>query len=356
METLLRKYWDGTITAHEKDILLRYLSEVENDYSSIGMEKFSFVTKEDNKTIHDEEKYEKLLALLHEKIGSQDQKSKLQKRNGGNKLWFWAAACILFIMGFVFFFPKDHNAYYKRNIVSKTMAVTDIVKANDKDSSIHFELVDGTLVELAAHSVVKYTSEYNKSKRDILLESGSARFEVAKNPHKPFSVTAKGIVTTALGTSFSVNISRKQKTSIKLFHGKISVQRSLLNGKPAPIIYLFPGESIEFNAANNILVKGKIEDNQLRTESPIVAGDSVRNVNVANLKLVFYKESIVSCLKKIGLLYKTKMIYSSKDLEGLWFTGSFEKNATIDEVLKTICSVNDLSYSIENEKIIIQSN
>ncbi|MFK3777668.1 FecR family protein [Agrobacterium sp. NPDC089420] len=63
-------------------------------------------------------------------------------------------------------------------------------------------LADGSTVELSTSSAISV--DFTPQRRQITLLSGEAFFQVAPDPSRPFSVNAEELVTTALGTAFSV--------------------------------------------------------------------------------------------------------------------------------------------------------
>ena len=84
-------------------------------------------------------------------------------------------------------------------------------------------LADGSIVWVNAGSLLIYPSEFTADTRTIYL-SGEARFQVAKNPDKPFIVGTNHLDIQALGTVFSVcAYPNSQTTSTTLEEGSILV-------------------------------------------------------------------------------------------------------------------------------------
>lgn len=65
-------------------------------------------------------------------------------------------------------------------------------------------LEDGSVVTLDARSRIRV--DYEQNERLLELEQGQARFDVAKNPTRPFRVRARDQTVIALGTQFNVEI------------------------------------------------------------------------------------------------------------------------------------------------------
>lgn len=81
-------------------------------------------------------------------------------------------------------------------------------------------LSDGSKVSLDAATVVKV--RYTGETRRLWLERGRAKFEVARNPLRPFSVAAADEVVVATGTAFSVELVQRQ-VRVVLYEGHVMV-------------------------------------------------------------------------------------------------------------------------------------
>lgn len=65
-------------------------------------------------------------------------------------------------------------------------------------------LIDGSRITMDASSEV--TVRYSADARTLVLVKGQARFDVAHDPQRPFTVTADGRKVVATGTAFDVNV------------------------------------------------------------------------------------------------------------------------------------------------------
>lgn len=81
-------------------------------------------------------------------------------------------------------------------------------------------LDDGSKVTLNADSRVRV--DYTEETRGLTLVQGQALFEVAKNPDRPFIVTAGARRITALGTQFDVRMD-ESLLQVTLLEGRVSV-------------------------------------------------------------------------------------------------------------------------------------
>lgn len=83
-----------------------------------------------------------------------------------------------------------------------------------------FALPDGSALSLDAATQVKF--DYSNERRRVILAHGRAKFDVARDPLRPFTVEAGGNVVVATGTSFSVELV-EQEVHIILYEGHVEV-------------------------------------------------------------------------------------------------------------------------------------
>lgn len=127
-------------------------------------------------------------------------------------------------------------------------------------------LPDGSVVELnaGAEIAVNYTPE----RRSIELKRGEALFQVAKNPVRPFVVTANHLSVTAVGTAFTVK-NAATGVGVVVTEGRVAVDRidTVASGpdKAAPL-YLDAGSQVEVPVTLDAAVQpvgGRISAEQL---------------------------------------------------------------------------------------------
>jgi len=109
------------------------------------------------------------------------------------------------------------------------------------------QLQDGSTARLASDS--KLAIAFGASRRLLILEKGSARFDV-HHESRPFIVMAGGGSVTARGTMFDVTLTKPGQVEVRLIRGVIDVQlpRPRLD-RTAPVRRLVAGESIAFVVA-----------------------------------------------------------------------------------------------------------
>ena len=93
-------------------------------------------------------------------------------------------------------------------------------------------LSDGSRISLDASTIVEFA--YSRDKRRLWLRQGRAKFDVAKDPLRPFSVSAADKMVVATGTSFSVECIENQ-VRVVLYDGHVAVLESGGRKEPLPI-------------------------------------------------------------------------------------------------------------------------
>lgn len=119
------------------------------------------------------------------------------------------------------------------------------------NSSAHDETImpDGTRIRLTGGA--RIDARFDVHERRIILLSGRARFEVARDKTRPFVVAAGGSETRALGTIFEIDLTNAAVPRIALIQGKVEVRG--VRGEQT--MQLRPGEIAEVPAEGPRVVK-----------------------------------------------------------------------------------------------------
>ena len=83
------------------------------------------------------------------------------------------------------------------------------------------DLPDGSVVQLNTDSALDF--EFSGKTRQVRLRRGEAHFEVAKDPSRPFFVSAGGISVRAIGTAFNIRL-RGADVEVLVTEGRIGVR------------------------------------------------------------------------------------------------------------------------------------
>lgn len=132
-------------------------------------------------------------------------------------------------------------------------------------------LSDGSRISLDSNTEVHV--RYSDTARKIVLDRGRARFDVAHDPTRPFSVRAGTQTVVAIGTSFAVEVIG-DKVLVTLIQGHVVVKSSQADSpkqKPKAAVSLKAGE--ELVAAQGVVAQ--IQPVNLRTAVAWEAGQLI---------------------------------------------------------------------------------
>jgi transmembrane sensor len=93
-------------------------------------------------------------------------------------------------------------------------------------------LPDGSIVELKSGAAIAH--DYTPERRSVTLLRGEAHFQVAKNPQRPFIVTAGAVAVRAVGTAFSVQFAPTE-VEVLVTEGRVAVEKTAAVVEPAPV-------------------------------------------------------------------------------------------------------------------------
>lgn len=139
-----------------------------------------------------------------------------------------------------------------------------IVAGNDGGE---LRLDDGTRVVLMDGA--RIDPKYSPEERRIFLSGGRARFFVAHDSSRPFRVEAGGSETTALGTTFEVDLTGLRPI-IHLVEGSVEVRAT---AKPRASLRLRPGQRAAVENDAPILVETSPASGPVAMVNPVGKGD-----------------------------------------------------------------------------------
>lgn len=152
-------------------------------------------------------------------------------------------------------------------------------------------LDDGSRLSMDAASNV--TVAYSSDKRELELKSGRAKFDVAKNPLKPFTVAAGDKLIVATGTSFSVEI-LKGEVNVVLFEGHVAVLDRKTR-RPAVV----PSHG-KMDAADALLKPGQELSLPLAGNATLAPVDVVRATSWEAGQLSFADEPLAQAVERMN--------------------------------------------------------
>ncbi len=331
IDQIILNYLNGSDSTDEIEILRELMNENEGN-KAIFESTFEYWEHSQLKIKPNDldDVFEKLKAKQDKNSSNQTHTIKL-KTNSSKFTWYKVAAVLVVILTFsgLVYFLNGTDTQGLENI-----AVQKIIKENPKGQKLTTYLPDGSKVILNSQSKIEYLSSYNDAERLIMLE-GEAFFEVKKDALKPFRVIAKGVTTTALGTSFNVNSKKEQKVEVSLVSGKVCISK-----RPDQSMILNPG----FVAA--VSEEGEIEVEKF---------DYLYMVGWKDGVLAFRDDTLTDIIHKLEDWYGLQFITKGKMDHDFHYTGTY-KNETLEEVLYGISFVHNFKFKIEGDTVKIYTH
>jgi len=206
-----------------------------------------------------------------------------------------------------------------------------------------FSLSDGTSIQLNTNSTIEVS--YSKRQRQVKLVQGEAKFDVAKDSTRPFSVLAGEKYFTALGTIFNVQKIARQEVELLVTEGKV-----LITKPNAVIDYVSQKMSvIKLESIPGVLVQSG--------EKAIIKGNSLYPINKVSLiqiqrdlawqqgMLIFAGEPMEQALKEISRYTNINFEIIDDKLAQLLIAGYFKAD-DIDGLLNSL----SLNFNIYHQK------
>ena len=262
-KTLLERFYNGTCTKEERELVWRWLKSSENeDEVNQAMKEHWYALS--NRQEMPETDFESLYENIHSKL------TPPPKHGPGRfpKMMKLAAAitAILMIAGMVYY----QFGYFK----------ADVRMITGFGESKEVQLPDGSVIRLNTNSELKYARNWDNQSREVWLE-GEAFFSIAHlESDQNFIVHTEEVSIEVLGTEFNVH-NRRGDTKVVLNSGKVAL--NIAKNQDTTII-MSPGELVEYSASQD------------RITSEVV--DAVAYSSWINKKLTFNKTKL-SEIRKI---------------------------------------------------------
>lgn len=185
-------------------------------------------------------------------------------------------------------------------------------------------LPDSSVVVLNGGTTLMYPKYFRGQKRSIKV-NGEAFFEVMPET-APFIITGPNLKVQVLGTSFVVTDSigiQSPKVSVK--SGRVAVTAETVTR--------------QLGAAEELVFNKSAQQIKIYTQQEV-------NTGWTSNKLMFNESALSAVFREIETLYGVKISCGNPATAGLKFTGAFEEDDSLDDILKVIA----LSYRLTIHK------
>jgi len=144
------------------------------------------------------------------------------KRNKFSAIALAASLAIISITG-INTFVNESFLPFLPSLHEQTLTQTDTLKTHVGEQA-SFTLQDGSQIQLNTNSLIEI--DYSPTQRLLTLVRGEARFDVAKDKNRPFTVIVGEKSFTALGTIFNVQRNDNQAMELVVTEGKVLITKA----------------------------------------------------------------------------------------------------------------------------------
>lgn len=335
---LLKKFWAGNATELEKLQLYKHIIEQEENGRTAPDQNLNLI--EENEVL-DTNDSQKILASLHSAINSTGPHYNIHSRNKIFRLFKTAAAVAAILVAIVLVvkwpFHTRTNSLVKKETTSSEKTIS-----NNLSHIMMVKLADSSLVSIYPGSSISYQDTFNTGGERIIQLKGKANFKVQHNASKPFRVITSQIMTTDIGTVFSIDALQPNIIKVKLEEGSIKVEgvpgsNMAMNRKMQQ-----PGEELNINLVTRQIIAVEPFKNTVAAANTIA---TEKRGLPAKQRLSFNRTPLAEVITRLSQREQVTIKFNRVDIEGLTFTGNIEPKDPLDLSLNILCSLNGLSYT-----------
>ncbi|SEW37743.1 FecR domain-containing protein [Chitinophaga arvensicola] len=231
-----------------------------------------------------------------------------------------AIGLLLLASGMLYFF-----FYQEKTPSSASDVVKQTATAISRDT-----LPDGTVTVLNSYSQLKYSPDFGKKNRELVL-NGEAWFDVVPDPQRAFVIHIGDIHIKVLGTAFNV-----MRDSAKI----VAIVKS--------------GTILMYRGGDNITVKAGQKGEYLFNSRHFFVSDTadMNNMSYATRIFSFENTSLGEMVAVLEKAYSTKIIIENKKLENCTMSSSFD-NRPLQYILDVISITLNVQWRKEHDTIYI---
>jgi len=347
IQQLIDKFWAGEASDQERRILLDYLDKHHLDLKAVLARDYG----KEGRSAHDQEiepsQAEAWLRNIHA-VAGMDEQNEHRPQPLLRFRWIAAAAMVVLTIGALtaLFLNPFKDAAQHPQVAYHTAPVTH---HNTTGEARQLLLPDSSVVVLSPQSKLSYSPAYGVKVRGVRLQ-GEARFTVRPDKEKPFTVYANGFATTALGTEFVVSTRKAGHTTVKLLSGKVVVTSTAQSNFTMAATYLVPGDELHIDALEETASVVHTTRPPLPRDKPTALARAADG-NEAGLH--FSRTPLAEVFRRIAGLKGVSISVSGADLDELSFSGQLLPTDSLETILSIVCTMNDLDYRYENNRIVI---
>jgi transmembrane sensor len=248
--------------------------------------------------------------------------------SGRPKAWLAAAASLLLVLLSIAWLARPQPQEIATGLAERRALV----------------LADGSRVSLDSETNLSVNME--REQRALRLVSGRAKFDVASDPTRPFTVAAGKLTIIATGTSFSVELVGAEVRVI-VYEGRVAVLRG-----PAPAPERLLQLKNHPTAATTNVTPGKemIGDSAATVAPRVAALDIARSLAWEDGQLNFADEPLATAAERLNRYNSEKIVIGDPQTAAIRVNGVFNAGDS-GAFVEAVSKVYSLRVSREDGKI-----
>ncbi|WP_020531978.1 FecR family protein [Flexithrix dorotheae] len=281
------------------------------------------------------EQYKSAPGLVAKSWESVDVKTRKKTRVISFNFFIKAAAIITFLI--VSIFVVRNKIETDQPEILKEDKITFIEKTAEKGIKLTVQLSDGSKIKLNSGSKLIYPSVFAKGKREVQL-IGEGYFEIAREESRPFEVKTGNLLTTVLGTKFSINGFDKKNITVALVSGSVRVEELDSNNQVIEQSGLLLEPTFKAVFKNGQLDRAKV--------------DNLLDLGWKDGTLVFKNHDIDDIKERLENWFGVTIEIKNKAKIAKSFDGVY-KSEPLGNVLKSISFAMNFNYQINGNNVYI---
>ncbi len=267
--------------------------------------------------------------------------------------WLAAAVSAGLVVGLLWIYPSGKKAFMAQNGAPAGGVERMVERKNMSDTLMQITLEDGSVVTLFPNSSIRYYEPIVSEKGRTIYLSGQALFDAATDKARPFAVYSDKLLTTVLGTSFTVQAFEESNViKVKVNDGKVQVAAAdTTQVKWTEKVILLPGDELTYNKST-----------MLASVTHHVPAEHLVKAGIANSKAgtvqrpdwyTFDTSPLSEVFDQLSSYYQVDIYYYPSDIHTKYFSGKMRKTDSLESILDDIALLNNLTIEKEGDSYII---
>lgn len=330
---ILFRYIEGQANAEEKAAILAWLKESDEHKVEFIQLRMLYLGKREAELSSSaritQAEFEFALRL--------EQKKHEKRKSTFRRISLSVASAAAIVFGAFFIWNVNTPSTRPRLAQTANIVQEQIVTICANSSVKRLTLPDGTHVWLNKHSSIRYSTKIDPHLRQVAIK-GEAYFDVVKNKHRPFIVSAGDVFIRVLGTRFNVRSSKsKNRVEAVLLSGKIE----LLNHQEKTLATLRPG------------TRAIVDDGNLSIQKDIDAEDYIAWVRGLR---ILHDQTMEEVAKYLKTKYRVDVVLTEDSAMNGRYRCVIQHGQKLGDVTRMLEYIAPVKCRVSNDTLYINSN